>query len=176
MKARSLKLGGFLALVLMSSVSFLASAATNGYKMVLIQDIPGVNALQTGELSSGIQQTLETPVWEADNFSRFTNLCVGYSRMGELEQAETACTKAITAAQKYQQAPLTLKREMRAYAHTNRGVLRLLSNDNLGALEDFKRAAELNGNTINLHNLQRLELAISKADTGLELASVQVTE
>ncbi|MDX3772652.1 hypothetical protein QE250_00820 [Chromatiaceae bacterium AAb-1] len=176
MKARSLKLGGILALVLMSSVSFLANAAANSYKMVLIEDVPGVDALQAGKLAAGIQQTLASPVWEADNFSRYTNLCVGYTRLGELENAETACTKAITAAQKYQQTPASQKREMRAYAHTNRGVLRLKNNDNLGALEDFKRAAELNTNTINVHNLQRLELAIRNADIGLELASVSIPE
>jgi precorrin-3B methylase len=61
---------------------------------------------------------------------------------------------------------------MRAYALTNRGVLRLLQNNNLAALADFNQATELARSDISLHNLQRLELALNKASNGLDVAMV----
>ncbi|GAB59880.1 hypothetical protein [Rheinheimera nanhaiensis] len=171
MKARSVKLGSTLALMLMASGSFLASANTNGYKMVLIEDTPGVAALQAGQFDQGITETLNSSV-EVDNFSRQMSLCVGFTKSAQLDKAATACDSAVSAAQQLHLVSSSEKREMRAYALTNRGVLRLLQNNNLAALADFSRAAELNRSDVNLHNLQRLELALNKANNGLDLAMV----
>jgi hypothetical protein len=172
MKARAIKLGSSLALMLMASGSFLASANTNGYKMVLIEDTPGAAALQAGQFDQGISETLASNAAEADNFARQMSLCVGFTKSGKLTQAEQACNGAVAAVQQFQLVSSSEKREMRAHALTNRGVMRLLQNNNLAALADFSRAAELNSSTISLHNLQRLELALNKASTGLDLAMV----
>ncbi len=169
MKARSVKLGGTLALMLMASGSFLASASTNGYKMVLIENTPGVAALQAGQFDLGISETLNSTA-EVDNFSRQMSLCVGFTKGGKLDQATAACDSAVAAAQQLHQVSSSDKREMRAYALTNRGVLLLLQNNNLAALADFKRAAELNRSDVSLHNLQRLEVALNKANNGLDVA------
>ncbi|HEY0923329.1 hypothetical protein [Rheinheimera pacifica] len=171
MKARSVKLGSSLALMLMASGSFLASANTNGYKMVLIEDTPGVAALQAGQFDQGISETLNSTA-EVDKFSRQMSLCVGFTKSGKLEQASDACDSAVSAAQQFHHVSNSDKREMRAYALTNRGVLRLLQNNNLSALADFKRAAELNRSDVSQHNLQRLELALNKANSGLDIAMV----
>jgi len=77
MKARLVKLSGALAMVLMASGSFLASANTNGYKMVIIENTPGSTALQAGELDQGITETLNSSA-EVDTFARQMSLCVGY--------------------------------------------------------------------------------------------------
>jgi hypothetical protein len=169
MQARSVKLSSALALMLMASGSFLASANTNGYKMVLIEDTPGVAALRAGQLDLGITETLASSVAQTDNFSRQMSLCVGFTKSSKLDQAEQACNSAVAAAQQFVHVNSSDKREMRAHALTNRGVLRLLQNNNVAALADFNRAAELNSNTVSLHNLQRLELALNKANNGLEL-------
>lgn len=171
MKARSVKLGSALAMVLMASGSFLASANTLGYKMVLIGDTPGVSALQAGQFAQGINETLNSTA-ETDNFSRQMSLCVGFSKSGQLQPAQTACDNAVSAAQQLHAVSSSDKREMRAYALTNRGVLRLLQSNNLAALADFQRAAELNPSDVNVHNLQRLELALNKASNGLDVAMV----
>ena len=171
MKARVIKLGSTLALMLMASGSFLASANTNGYKMVLIEDTPGVTALQAGQFDQGITETLNSSV-EVDNFSRQMSLCVGFTKSAQLDKAATACDNAVSAAQQLHLVSSGDKREMRAYALTNRGVLRLLQNNNLAALADFNRAAELNRSDVSLHNLQRLELALNKASNGLDVAMV----
>ena len=171
MKARVIKLGSTLALMLMASGSFLASANTNGYKMVLIEDAPGVAALQAGQFDQGITETLNSSV-EVDNFSRQMSLCVGFTKSAQLDKAAAACDNAVSAAQQLHLVSSSDKREMRAYALTNRGVLRLLQNNNLAALADFNRAAELNRSDVSLHNLQRLELALNNASNGLDVAMV----
>lgn len=170
MKARSIKLGSSLALMLMASGSFLASANTNGYKMVLIEDAPGVAALQAGLFDQGISETLASSAAEADNYSRQMSLCVGFAKSGQLQPAEQACNGAVNAAAQLSLVSNGDKRQMRAHALTNRGVLRLLNSDNLNALADFKRAADLSSTDVSLHNLKRLETALSKADTGVDIA------
>uniref|UniRef100_A0A486XW35 FOG: TPR repeat n=1 Tax=Rheinheimera sp. BAL341 TaxID=1708203 RepID=A0A486XW35_9GAMM len=171
MKARSVKLGSSLALMLMASGSFLASASTNGYKMVLIENTPGVAALQAGQFDQGIHETLNSTA-EVDDFSRQMSLCVGFTKSAQLDKAVVACDNAVSAAQQLHSVSSSDKREMRAYALTNRGVLRLLQNNNLAALADFNRAAELNRSAVSLHNLQRLELALNSANNGLDIAMV----
>ena len=172
MKARSIKLSSAVALMLMASGSFLASANTNGYKMVIIEDTPGVAAMQAGNYDQSITETLSSNSAETDSFSRQMSLCVAFAKSSKLDAAEQACDGAVSSIQQFSHVSSSEKREMRAHALTNRGVLRLLQNNNLAALADFKRAAELKRNEINLHNLQRLELALNNADTGLDLAMV----
>lgn len=169
MKARLVKLSGALAMVLMTSGSFLASANTNGYKMVVIEHMPGSAALQAGKLDQGINETLNSSV-EVDNFARQMSLCVGFTKAGQLQQAEQACNDAVSAAQQFTQVNSSEKRDMRGHALTNRGVLRLLQNNNLAALADFNRAAELNRSEVSLHNLKRLEAALNRANNGLDVA------
>ncbi|WP_027671223.1 hypothetical protein [Rheinheimera baltica] len=172
MKARSIKLGSSLALMLMASGSFFASANTNGYKMVIIEDTPGVAALQAGKFDQGINETLDSNSAEVDNFSRQMSLCVGFTKNNQLQQAEQACNSAVASVQQFTHVSTGDKREMRAHALSNRGVLRLSQNNNLAALADFTRAAELSRNEVSVHNLQRLELALNKASNGLDLAMV----
>lgn len=169
MQARAIKLGSSLALMLMASGSFLASANTNGYKMVLIENTPGAASLQAGQFAQGISETLAHRA-EAGSFAQQMSLCVGFTKSGQLHQAETACNNAVAAASKFTLANSSEKREMRGYALTNRGVLRLLQSDNLAALDDFNRAAELTDSDVSQHNLQRLQQALNNASNGLDLA------
>ena len=45
---------------------------------------------------------------------------------------------------------------MRSFAHTNRGVARLLGQDPVAALADFQQATTLEQSEINQHNLALL--------------------
>lgn len=89
-----------------------------------------------------------------------------------MPQAEQACNDAVAAAQQFSQVSSSDKRGMRGHALTNRGVLHLLQNNNLAALADFSRAAELNRSEVSLHNLKRLEAALNRANNGLDVAMV----
>lgn len=153
------------ALSVLASSPFLASAASNGYKMVLIEDTPGVTTIQAGQLQQGISEVTNYRGAEVDSFSLQMSLCVAYSRLSQIDQAQSACSKAVSLAQSTPAMPTTAKREMRALAYSNRGVMHVLANDKVAALEDFKRAVSLQTNDINQHNLARLTADINGTET-----------
>jgi Flp pilus assembly protein TadD len=152
------------ALSVLASSPFLASAASNGYKMVLIENTPGVTTIQAGQLQQGISEVTNYRGADADNFSLQMSLCVAYSRLNQIDLAQSACSKAVSLAQTTPALPTDAKREMRALAYSNRGVMHVLANDRVAALEDFKRAVSLQTNEINQHNLARLTADINGVD------------
>ncbi|QIR13386.1 hypothetical protein [Shewanella aestuarii] len=156
------KLASALVLLTTSTVALADVADNTAYKMVLIEDVPGVNELQSGNIIEGLNETLSASKLEVDSFSRNINLCVGYTKLSEIEKAEQACTAAVKSAR----IDSTMG-EMRAYAYNNRGVAKLMAKDNLGALEDFRRAAKVTSNSIYQHNLTRLEAALNSTDNGI---------
>ncbi|WP_333606872.1 tetratricopeptide repeat protein [Arsukibacterium sp.] len=149
------------ALSVLASSPFLASAASNGYKMVLIEDTPGADTIQAGELEQGIKEVTTSLSLDADGFSRSMALCVAYSRLGQLAQAEASCNSAVNQARTYASAPRAIKREMRALAFSNRGVMHLLAGNRVAALEDFKQAVSIDKNDISVANLERLTASIN---------------
>ncbi|KKO44541.1 hypothetical protein WG68_14655 [Arsukibacterium ikkense] len=153
------------ALSVLASSPFLASAASNGYKMVLIEDTPGVTTIQAGQLQQGISEVTSYRGADADSFSLHMSLCVAYSRLNQLDQAQSACSKAVSLAQSTPAIPSDAKREMRALAYSNRGVMHVLANDRVAALDDFKRAVSLKTSDINQHNLARLTADINGIET-----------
>jgi Flp pilus assembly protein TadD len=155
------KLATIVALSVLSSSPFLAFAANNGYKMTLIEDTPGVTTIQAGQLAQGISEVTNYRGATADSFSLQMSLCVAYSRLNQIDQAQSACSKAVTLAQSTSAMPADAKREMRALAYSNRGVMHVLASNKVAALDDFKRAVSLNANAINQHNLARLTADIN---------------
>ena len=145
-------------LLAISGAALADSVETSPYKMVVISDIPGVDAIQSGDIAQGLAIMQNADI---ENYSRNLNLCVGYTKLSQFEDAEKACTKAVYSASHSSNEP---DAELRAYAYNNRGVMKLMANDNLGALEDFKRAAKAAKNQIYKHNLARLETALNGAD------------
>ncbi|MDO6618736.1 MULTISPECIES: hypothetical protein [unclassified Shewanella] len=150
--------------LLLSSSAVMANAIeTSKYKMVLIEDTPGVDAIQSGDISEGIALTEAATATVIDKYTRSLSLCVGYTKLSKFDIAETACTEAVEMANKAAKLP---SMQMRAYAYNNRGVMKLMANDNLGALADFKKAAKANHEPIYQHNLSRLEAELSRSETG----------
>ncbi|GGP88797.1 hypothetical protein [Shewanella ulleungensis] len=138
--------------------------SSTAYKMVLVEDVPGVTALQTGNVEEGLTATLSASKYTVDDYSRNVNLCAGYVQMSDMEKAEKACSAAVKSARSLVAIP---SMSVRAYAYNNRGVMKLMNNDNLGALADFKRAAKVDNSSIYKHNLERLEAALNTVQTGI---------
>lgn len=159
MKTLELIAAGFLLTI--SSAAF-ADLEKSQYKMVVIKDTPGVEALQSGDVAKGVNLTQAAEANELDSYTRNLNLCVGYTKLAKFEEAEKACSAAVNNALS---SSLTPNADIRAYAFNNRGVMKLMANDNLGALEDFKRAAKVANNGIYKHNLIRLETALNSVNT-----------
>jgi hypothetical protein len=89
-----------------------------------------------------------SPVWRHDveaALTAATNLCVAYTVKRELEGAYTACGEALTLARRVDKAPGARLRGSPATARalTNRGVLRAIAGDSLGAAADFRDADRL---------------------------------
>ncbi|MGI2170308.1 hypothetical protein ACROAE_08940 [Shewanella sp. MF05960] len=156
-------------LLLTASASVMANTqgqnmSSTAYKMVLVEDVPGVSALQAGNVEEGLTATLSASKYTVDDYSRNVNLCAGYVQMADMEKAEKACSAAVKSARSLVAIP---SMSVRAYAYNNRGVMKLMNNDNLGALADFKRAAKVDSSSIYKHNLERLEATLNTVQTGM---------
>ncbi|MCL1068447.1 hypothetical protein L2735_16870 [Shewanella olleyana] len=140
-----------------------AAVETTSYKMVLIENMPGVDAIQSGDINEGIALTKSARRSAIDTYTRHLNLCVGYTKMSKFDIAEEACTEAVKMAVNADKLP---SMQMRAYAYNNRGVMKVLANDNVGALEDFRQAAKAIQEPIYKQNLLRLETELNNTETG----------
>jgi hypothetical protein len=86
-----------------------------------------------------------------------TNLCVALTMLGKYDQAEPQCDEATKQAEKSPprgRDSINQVKTQRAFAYSNRGVMRLLSGNVSGAKEDFltaiERKADLHTPTRNL--------------------------
>ena len=139
--------------------SFASHAGSNGYKMVVIAEDALAAPIQAGTLTTAFSTaaTQQAP----DPYARQMNLCVAYSKEGDMNKAKDACHKAVTLVRQSGKRPAELQRELRSYAYSNRGVVRLLSGDNIGALADFQRAHAIEASVISRHNLGKITAKIN---------------
>ncbi len=134
--------------------SFASHAGSNGYKMVVIAEDALAASIQAGTLTTAFPAAATQQA--EDPYARQMNLCVAYSKEGNIKKAKDACHKAVTLVRHSSNRPADLQRELRSYAYNNRGVARLLSGDNTGALADFQRAHDIEASVISQHNLGKL--------------------
>lgn len=95
-------------------------------------------------------------------------LCAALTKTGQLEDAEIACTKAVTLAERRKvNRPLPLygydtRQQDFATALSNRGVLRAVSGDPDGAARDFRDAAKVarTAAEVSRRNLAFLEASV----------------
>jgi Flp pilus assembly protein TadD len=77
-------------------------------------------------------------------FANATNLCTAYAMLGQFDEAESHCDDAIAlAGDAAESGGIELHRLQRAVAHSNRGVLRMLRGDAIGAETDFRVAVNV---------------------------------
>lgn len=150
-----------LAVVLLSSSPLLASAAGNAYKMAVIEDAPGAEYIKIGQFADAIAFVQGENSTHFEPFYRQVSLCVSYSSTAQFSLAETACNDAVQLAATLQAIPRSAKREMRALALNNRGVMNLMAGDKVAALQDFMQAVRLDNSELTLANLERLTLSIN---------------
>ncbi|WP_423187604.1 hypothetical protein ACO1PK_05165 [Alishewanella sp. d11] len=155
------KLVTSLAVVLLSSSPLLASAASTGYKMALIEDAPGAAFIKAGQFAEAIAQVQAEDADKSEPFYRQVSLCVAYSSTADFTLAATACGDAVQLAANLQAIPRSAKREMRALALNNRGVMHLMAGDKVAALQDFIQAVRIDNSELTLANLERLTVSIN---------------
>ena len=136
----------FIAIVGVTSLS-VASAAS--LKMGSYSNAPSGKEIEAGNYDAAIVLA-RTPIARHDVEAALiaaTNLCVAYTVKRELDGAYEACGEALTLARRVDKATgARFRSTATARALTNRGVLRAVSGDTLGAAADFREAARSSGN------------------------------
>jgi hypothetical protein len=135
----------FIAIVGATSLS-VASAAS--LEMGSYLNAPGGKEIEAGNYDAAITLA-KTPIARHDLEGALiaaTNLCVAYTVKRELDGAYEACAEALTLARRVDKATgARFRSEATARALTNRGVLRAVSGDTLGAAADFRAAERSSG-------------------------------
>ena len=130
-------------------LSATATAAESSFEMASYSNWPGGKEIEAGDYDAAIAKTAHG-AWRLDETSYLvasTNRCVAYTVKREFAAAESACAKAITLAvradnMRYHRFP---RESATSKAVTNRGVLRALSGNSIGAANDFRKAAAMRG-------------------------------
>ncbi len=138
------------------------------YTMTVFEDARFGSEVQAGNYADAIEKL--TPVTERrkNDFAAATNLCVAFTKSGDLENAVDVCNRAVAVARKGARRTSTLSagvfafatsRTRLALALSNRGVLRAALGDAELARKDFEEAiklrATLSAPKINLARLDR---------------------
>jgi hypothetical protein len=139
-----------------------AVAAPASLEMTSYSSAPGGKEIEAGDYAGAIEAATRSVLKYADPGALVaaTNLCVAYTKTGAFEKAEASCARALSLARSMDRMPGSRMREHTAtsLALRNRGVLRAVSGDAMGAAADFRRAS-LRGDTLAAaaRNLEHLE-------------------
>ena len=140
------------------------------YSMTVISDESYGYLVKDGDYDEAIDKIANRSMRRAGSFEAQTNLCVAYTKSGDLENAQVACNNAVDEIQKRAERPLNRHstpehyvdgyRAFLALAYANRGVLSAVRGNSAEARADFLRASELNARLptpaeINLARLER---------------------
>ena len=129
-------------------ISATASAAEPKYTMTTIKDLAHGATIDAGKYEQAIEKITAIDD-DVDTFFRNTNLCVAYTKTGNLDDALLACDSAVeqvdnVSFDQMSFAPKSFERRMRskylAVSLSNRGVLHALMGDVELARRDFVEA------------------------------------
>lgn len=149
-----------------SALVFASTNSLASYKVAIIENIPGTDAIKSGNFAEGIKQITESKqgtkrIFKAEHN---INLCVAYFNDFQLHNANKTCDAAIDdvksiSGYRYE------KRQLLASALNNRGVYRVKLQDYNGALQDFKAAQSIKNLPLIEQNKQLLEKQIKQVQT-----------
>lgn len=142
-------------LAALSLVAAMPAAAENPaevYRMVVFSDAGHGAAVMRGKYEKAIARITAAPERSYNAFEKSTNLCVAYTKSGDLDNANDACDSALSSiraklaalsegAKAARTARLTYDKHL-ALALSNRGVLHAVEGDEASARESFEAATE----------------------------------
>ena len=159
-------------------ISALASTpvgAAEPLEMISYSNAPGGPEIAAGDYDAAIASA-SSRSWRLNTETALiasTNLCVAYTMKGELDRAETACTAALSQAERVDRATRYSGRlpedDATARALTNRGVFRAVSGNALLAAADFREAERMSG----VWEVPGRNLAILESSASPALAAVE---
>lgn len=148
-------------LIPMTLLSLLSAAAladsTSQYKMAVIEDSKGSQAIQSGAYQRGILSITQTDSTKDiyQQVAEAMNLCVAYANLQQIEQAQQACDRAISLIEESDIAA-TQSKNIVSFAFNNRAIFKTKIKDYNGALNDLLTSMEINNNKVAKNNLIKL--------------------
>lgn len=161
--------------VLATALGVLMSTAIAGEKapkftMTVISNESGSSKVLKGDYASAVERITSGKKTSRTGFASLTNLCVAYTKLGEIERAGEACEAAVQLVRKRRgerahsgrldDATATADRSDLAIALSNRGVLFAARGEWDRAFDDFEASHDLD---VSLRapstNLARLDSA-----------------
>ena len=161
------------ALLLLASASLAQEETSSAYRMAVIKDDAYGRMLLSGDYETGIAKISSYNKKRAKTFEAKNNLCVAYTLTRQFDEAAPACDEALTISERYSRhgySPVSSHgtRDL-ALAYSNRGVLRAVTGDFVGARQDFEFAATVDDDidvaTANLKWLDARQAQATAAST-----------
>jgi tetratricopeptide (TPR) repeat protein len=173
------KVGGAAKALCMLSLALACAPAWSGskepkYTMTLFADEAQGSSILDGDYKHAIKK-INAKLLSKDRFQVETNLCVAYTKSGDLEAAEEACEAAVVAAESgkssrhvssFDNVRYVAQKKSVAIALSNRGVLKAVKGELDSARQDFDAAIDLRaGISAPKTNLERLNVAVAADNT-----------
>ncbi|MFY8274753.1 hypothetical protein AAEU32_11580 [Pseudoalteromonas sp. SSDWG2] len=154
-----------LALALVSA-TYVSSSFAGDYKLAVIDDQLTSDAIALGQYA----QVLSLPQNDSQSlesvFETSVNQCAANIKLGNADEAITLCSVAIELIEDVRTSKDT-RREMAAYAYSNRGIAHSLKNEFDAALSDFSKAYGNDKNTITRANYKVAKNTLKQANDSL---------
>lgn len=142
------------------------------YEMAFFTDSAQGSKILSGKYEQAIEKINTKADPTASPLAK-TNLCVAYTKSGNIEAAEIACEEAVVAAKSFRkvrrtdlgiETPAHTRARYVAVALSNRGVLKAVMGDFDAARADFEAALALRSSLASIHaNIEKLENADESA-------------
>ncbi|TLU66737.1 hypothetical protein FE810_04295 [Thalassotalea litorea] len=137
------------------------SALEQPFKVAVVKNAPGSNAIVSGEFAVGASELTSSEMDKSQHFEKAMGLCALHIKTGEYAVAKSACSEAVTAVSGFEDSHIS--RTLSAMAYSNRAIVKYFTHDTLGAFTDFSKALEYSSDTIVMDNLTRLNVAYLKS-------------
>lgn len=141
------RLSTILAIALFAASPAVAHDQESAFEMTVIRDAAYGGRVVAGQFDEAISRINAARVRPSQKFFAETNLCVAYTKSGDLESAHEACDEALALAfprgEVLPESRARIARRYEALALSNRGVLRAVSGDSDRARQDFRDALDL---------------------------------
>lgn len=149
---------------LLLALPVLAHPVQTKLEMTVVSNAAFGNSVVSGDFAAAIEKIEALDAQRSGEFFVNNNLCVAYTKNGDLERAAKACDAAVREARADTRSRFALGGDQRhrAIALSNRGVLRAVTGDRENALRDLRKAVKLRARvsapTRNLEYIESNEL------------------
>jgi Tfp pilus assembly protein PilF len=166
-KLANTRVTAFMATLLITAIPAFANA--EGWELRTTERaVPGTSEIESGNADKAIRiSRVRLPhASPQEEVAYLTNLCIGYIMKKDFETAESYCDEAVNSSTE------------KSVSFNNRGVLKALQGDYIGAMEDFSNAANagcVQGCNLSANAPRDLPRPIARRNLGKAEVQARVT-